>query len=285
MAVLHRAHDVATHRAGFADAPVDVRGAVGGRAHRLRGRARRRALRRCRRGWPRRAGPRRRCRACPCWRRATAAPGGTPRWRAAGPSRRRGAGRGGTRGAASGGPGAAGRASALSRVSASGPSPSRGACSSGSPSTTHTPALRSVPASVRSSARPSAKRQRAWPNRGLGGLLRVGLESPTLHQVDDEGELAEVEQEVLAATARRRPARWPYAASGEGVAVLRAVKASGVKRSRDGRREVAVEALRVGLDLRELRHGRSPARRRSLPAPRRDRSPPAGRRRAGDDPA
>ena len=56
---------------------------------------------------------------------------------------------------------------------------------------------------------------------GLGGLLLVGLEAAALHEVDDEGELAEVEQEVLApaadehelvAVGARRAAGWPSSA-------------------------------------------------------------------------
>ena len=224
-AVLDRPDRVAADRARLALAVVDGARAAPSTSSCRRGCARRRATRRCRRRWPRPAArPRRRSSfaalangdslarwqislasrrprpAMQCWSRRNpcsrveCAVSSSRQRRRGRPGRRRGRGR------------------------------SSGSWVSGSPLTTHTPALRSVPASVSSRARPSAKHPAGHAAPGLGRLLLVGLEPAALHEVDDEGGRAEVEQQVLAPPAdedQRRGRRPPRAA---GTAVFSAVK-------------------------------------------------------------
>ena len=198
-------------------------------------------------------------RAWPCWRTARAGPGGRSRWRAGGRARRRCAGRGGSRGAASGGPAAARRASPVDRVGLRARARASGAWSSGSPAT-HPHARLALGARLgeqQGAAVGEAPPGLAEPR--LGGLLLVGLQAPALHEVHDEGELAEVEQQVLAPPAdehqlagrRRRP--------GPATAVFSAVKASGGEALERRAGEGGVEPLGVGLDLGELRHRAPPS--------------------------
>ena len=202
VAVLHGAHDVAALRAGLADAVVHVRGAVGGRAHLVEAALEGEALRRCTRGSPRtsrvdvvavelaRVGERREPRPVAHLVGEQPPHPGEEVLVAEEPVQPHRVvleQRGERRPCRACRPRDRGRAS--------------GACSSGSPSTTHTPALRSVPASVRSSARPSAKRQRAWPNRGLADCFSSGLRRPPCIRWTTKVTLAEVEQEVLAPAA------------------------------------------------------------------------------------
>ena len=129
-----------------------------------------------------------------------------------------------------------------------------GSCSSGSPST-HPHAGLALGAGLGEQQRPAVGEPPAGlAEPRLGRLLLVGLEAAALHEVDDEGELAEVEQQVLAPAPHRR-ARGRRPPRARGIAVLSTVKASGVNRSQRGAGEVGVEPLGVGLDLGELRHG------------------------------
>ena len=118
----------------------------------------------------------------------------------------------------------------------------------------------------------------------LGGLLLVRLEAPALHEVDDEGELAEVEQQVLAPPADEHE--------------LLAVGAVGGGRGRlqggEGQRREALERRCRRRRRRGARRGpgsrgaQARAAREHVvdrwPARRLGRSRPAGRRRAAAGP-
>ena len=162
---------------------------------------------------------------------------------------------------------------------------------------THTPALRSVPASVSSSARPSANRQRAWPPRGLADCFSSGLQPPALHEVDDEGGRAEVEQQVLAPAAdeherlavgrvgpghgglqRGEGDRGEALERGAGEVARRAARRGPGPRGAQARSPHHAVAARAGEHVVEARPG--PGRPRAAAA----RSPPTRRRRPGTRP-
>ena len=216
-------------------------------------------------------------RASPCWRTATAWPGGRSRWPAGGrgrrcscwsrrkPCRRVGCAREQRRAASSSVD--AGRRRARGRRAAS--------CASGSPLDDPHAGL-ALGAGLGEQQGPAVGEHPAGEAApGLGRLLLVGLQPAALHEVDDEGGRRRSRAAGACPGGRRRRAAWPTAASGVGRDGLQRGERERPELARARRRRSRRRAARRGPGPRAARASVLRARRaRPRTRPRRRRRSP-----------